>query len=643
MGRRICFGASQGSSCEISPKGRVAVARALWFLADGQRARTSVARVVLLLGLVTGTLATSTACTTAVLPSGGGAADDDDATAPAADDGDATPADDDDAASDDDDADDDDDSNDDDASGDDDDATEAPDVPFGDLAGFAASGASLQRLTRVQYGNAVRDVLGEAIVVPSQLEPDFSVAGFLSVGASETTISPRGVEQFSNAAYDIAKQALRDEALRARNVKCTPAGTKDEACAKETLTRVGRMLWRRNLTTEEVDALTAIATKSAETLGDFYLGLEFGLAALLQSPNFLFRVELGEVSVADPTSSVRAYTSNEMASRLAFFLWNTTPDDGLLAKGAEGKLASESDVRREARAMLDGAKARSAVRNFFTEYLELYKLDDNPKDPKVYPQAAPELALFAREETLLGLEKLVFDYDGDFREILTTRRTYVNRDLAALYGVPAPAKEGFAETLLPLDGPRRGLLGQASFLSLKAHTTSSSATLRGLFIRKVLLCGEIPAPPANVSTQIPEPSPTTPTLRERIAIHLEEESCAQCHLAMDPLGLGLENFDGIGRYRTTENGATIDASGDVDGVPFKTPAELGLQVALSPKLGTCFARNVYRYAVGHKETDEEEVVIEELAKRFEASGYRVKSLFAEVAASPGFRLAGEPR
>ena len=198
-------------------------------------------------------------------------------------------------------------------------------------------------------------------------------------------------------------------------------------------------------------------------------------------------------------------------------------------------------------------------------------------------------------------------------------------------------------TELPDDGLRRGLLGQVSVLALASHPTSSSATLRGAYVREKVLCHEIPNPPSNVDTSIPEPTPDAPTLRDRVTAHLVDPNCAGCHTLMDPIGLAFENFDGLGRYRATDGGAEIDAHGALDGKRYDGPIELAEVLFDHEDTGSCVAKHVYRYATGHRETDGEAEVVANLAGRFGASGYRIKALLLETVMSPGFRRAGSPR
>jgi len=512
-----------------------------------------------------------------------------------------------------------------------------PPTPLAPPPAVSAAAPVLKRLTKAQYRNTVRDLLGN-LALPTSLEPDLVWEGFATVGSSVSSVSALGVDRYETAAYDLAAQAMSPE-RRDGLVPCKPAtATTDEACARAFVTAFGRRAFRRSLDEVEVTRYAGLATQAAKTLDDFYDGLEFAIAAVLQSPHFLFRVEVGE---PDPETSGLRHTSHEMATRLSYFLWNTTPDDALLDAADRGELLDDASLEREVDRMLASPKARQGVRNFFDERFGLQRLLDLVKDPKVFPQMSADLGPDAREETLRTLEDLILDRDEDVRTMMTSRRTFVNRRLATLYGEPAPTLEGFGAAELREDGARRGLLGQAAFLAEYAHATSSSATLRGKFIRTVLLCGTIPPPPADVDTSLPEPSPDLPTARDRLKDHGENPSCAACHLMMDPLGLGLENFDGLGRHRATEQGATIDASGELDGVTFDGPEELAAAVAAHPDFPRCIARHLYRYATGRLEGDGEEELLGWLRDALEHEEFRLRPLLKHVTMSEGFRLATE--
>ena len=499
--------------------------------------------------------------------------------------------------------------------------------------------STLHRLTQTQYANTLHDLFGANLALPTALEPDLVVSGFATVGGSVGSVSRRGVEQYETAALQVAGEVLSAGPARDALVGCKPAGTVDAACAKTFLGAVGRRAWRRPLTSVELDRVTTVATGAATTLGDFYQGLGFGLAVLLESPNFLYRIELG---TPDPAhAGGLRYQGYELASRLAFFLWNTTPDDALLDAAEQGKLDTEAGLAEQVDRLLASPRAHDAVKNFFSERLRLAQLDALSKDSAVFPAMSPDLGPSAREETLRLVDQLLLIEGGDYRDLFTTRRTFVDRKMGSLYGVEAPSLTSFAEVELPASGLRRGLLGHASLLALYAHPTSSSPTLRGKFVRQVLLCATIPSPPANVNTALPDPQVAGPTLRDRLAAHESLPFCAACHKAMDPIGLGLENFDGLGQMRMKDNGASIDASGDLDGAHFTSPVELGADVAAHPDLGPCLVRQLVRYASAAPETPGEDAEIARLAYDFADQGNRLPSLLRAVALSPAFRTATE--
>ncbi|MEO7331483.1 MAG: DUF1592 domain-containing protein [Minicystis sp.] len=504
--------------------------------------------------------------------------------------------------------------------------------------------STLHRLTRAQYRNAVHDLLGKGLAIPTAIEPDIASGGitsvsFASVGSAIGSVSRRGIEQYEAAAFTIADQAMTAGPTREALVGCAPKGTSDEGCARSFLGALARKAWRRPIEAVELDRLTSVATKAATTLGDFHQGLGFGVAAILQSPFFLYRVELGTPEAGK--QGLRRYQGHELASRLSFFLWNTTPDAELLDAADKGTLDDESGLEAQVDRLLASPRAHDAVRNFFTERFGLDQLDDLSKDSVVFPAMSADLGPSAREETLRILEQMLMIEGADYREVFTTRRTFVNRKLAALYGVPALSLDTFNEVTLPETGLRRGLLGHASLLTLYAHPTSSSATLRGKFIRKALLCGVIPNPPANVNTALPDPKEAGPTLRDRLSVHEAQPFCGSCHRPMDSIGLGLENFDGLAQIRSTENDALIDPQGDLDGVAFSTPIELGKAISQHPDLGPCLVRHLVRYASAAPETPGEDAEIRRLSRTFADQGYRLPFLLREVALSPAFRTATE--
>ncbi len=510
--------------------------------------------------------------------------------------------------------------------------TAAPDgvTPRGDVPQVDAPEPVLKRLTTTQYAHAVRDLFGEEVIVSASLEPDQRVEGLFAVGAARTSISSYGVEKFESAAYSVAGQVMDNPLLRDGIVTCVDGVAADDACARDTLDALGLRAWRRPLDTAELDQLVDISALATERLGSFDAGLTFGIASLLISPHFLYRVELGD------RSDTGRYDGFELASRLSFFLWDTIPDDTLLDTAANGDLDTDDGLAEQVDRMLADPRALDGVRALYADMLHLDALDDLSKDPTVFTYMRDTLGASAREETLLGIEALVFDEDGSYLDLYSGQRTFLNRELAALYDVPAPAREGFGEAWLEPDGGRRGFFGQASFLAPNAHVVSTSATKRGIFVREVVLCQEIPDPPANANTAIPEVDADARTMRERLAVHLEVEECASCHRLTDPIGLGFENFDGTGRWRLSENGATIDASGELDGVSFSDAWALGGTIAAHPETPGCMVRTAIQSATGNLVDELSVDLVDWHTLGFTNGGNRVLWMLRDVALSPAF-------
>ncbi len=508
---------------------------------------------------------------------------------------------------------------------------DAPDavVPRGEAPAAEAPGPGLKRLTTSQYRHAIRDLFGEGLILPARLEPDERIDGLFAVGAANTSISSYGAEQYASAAYNLARQVLDDPTRRARWIDCDLASA---PCRSDVLAGLGRAAWRRPLTEAERNGIAETVDEALSALGDADEAFTFGMAALLMSPHFLYRVELG-----GGEGGLEGY---ELASRLAFFLWDTLPDAELLDAAATGAIATDDGLAAQVDRMLDDPRARDGLRALFTQLFYLDALDGLVKDPSIFTYLRDSLGQSAREETLRGLEALVFEDDASYLDLFTTRRTFIDRELAALYGVPAPAREGFAEAWLPADGGRAGFFGQASFLAVQSHPVGTSATLRGKFVREVLLCEEVPEPPAMANTAIPEPSVDAPTMRDRIAVHLENPSCAGCHNITDPVGLAFENFDGLGGWRDAENGAPIDPSGDLDGAAFADAVGVAKAIAAHPHLSPCFARHVLQVATGATIDELDDAWVTWHAEGFEKAGHRVRWLLRDVALSPAFRTIG---
>jgi hypothetical protein len=519
--------------------------------------------------------------------------------------------------------------------------TDSSDAGAGPL--FEAASPALARLTVAQYQNAVADLFGGLKVDAAELEADTSLEGFTSIGATQVTIAATTAEKYETTALDVAHRTFADTKLRDKLVGCTPSSASAaDSCTRKFLASLGKRVWRRPLDTAELDALAQLAGDVGTSLGDPWTGLEYATASLLESPYFLFRVDRGE---ADPNDATRRrYSSWEMASRLSFLMWQTTPDAELLRAAEADELVSVEGVRKQAQRLAASPRFRPALTRFYSENLQLERLDTLSKDSAVYPQMSPTLPAAMRGELTRAFEHLVFEQDGDVRDLVDAPKTFVNAELAELYGVKMPGSgvdaDGFAEVNSPPE--RRGLLGTAGLLATYANTTSTSPTRRGKFVRTRMLCQEIMPPPPGVVTKLPPAKPNQ-TMRERLAEHRNNTLCATCHDLMDPIGLGLEHFDGIGAYRDDDHGAMLDVTGDIDGAKFDGAVQLASLLKSEPDLGPCIVRQLYRYATGHEDAAGEKVVLDALSSQLAASGYRLKALTLALVESDGFRYAGEAK
>lgn len=494
---------------------------------------------------------------------------------------------------------------------------------------------AMRRLTEAQYRNAVADIFGPDIQVAGRFEPIVRPAHqLIATGASSASISPAGLEQFDAMARGIASQVF-DAAHRPTFVPCTPkdAALPDDACARATLAPIGRYVFRRPMTEGEQTAFVRMAGGATKQSGSFYGGLELALSAMLVSPDFLYVVESAE---PDPTRKGQLRLDNySRASRLSFLLWNTTPNQALLVAAEQGQLVDPDKMQAIAAEMVKSPRLEAGVRAFFSDMLLFEKFDEIAKDPVVYPRFNAEVAKALPEQMLRMLVDELVTRNGDYREVFTTRRTFVNRALGPLYNVPVRSRTGWEAVEFSPEDDRAGLLSQAGFLALYSHSGRSSPTLRGRAIRERLLCQPVPDPPGNVNFSVVQDTTNTElrTARLRLSAHANDPACSSCHRITDPIGLPLERFDGIGAYRAKENGVDIDRSGSFEGTALMGASGLGTLLAANPATTECVTSRALEYATG-RSTDEEGETVAALEKAFSQDGYRFSGLLLRIATLP---------
>jgi len=500
--------------------------------------------------------------------------------------------------------------------------------------------AGLRRLTETQYRNSISDIFGPNIVVQGRFEPDRRIGGLLAASGTTLSITPAGFEGYAKIADSIAEQVV-DEKNRSKLISCAPksASAPDRDCARKIIDRYGLLLFRRPLSAEELKVRLDAADAATKLSNNFYTGIRYSLTTLLSAPDFLFRPEIAVAR--GPEYTLDGYSR---AARLSYMLWDTTPDMELLTAARSGVLDTDTGVKAEAARLLASPRLETGMRGFFSDFLELDTFGTITKDPTIYPKYSDEVASSAREETLRTTVDLTLKKDGDFRDIFTTRKTFINRPLAWIYAVPYNLNGEWMPYEFQEGAGRSGIVTQASMLSMFSHPGRSSPTKRGVALLDIFVCEPTPTPPANVDFSIVNDTtnPNLRTVRDRLMAHATSPTCASCHTHSDPLGLSLEQFDSIGERRLKDDGHDIDVSATMANKQFVGAAGLGQYLHDNPKVPACLVRKLYAYGTGANSEDLEKATIQPFQNGFVASGYRIPALLKSIVTSPQFFRAPPP-
>lgn len=499
----------------------------------------------------------------------------------------------------------------------------------GGVCGSPQSAPSpIGRLTRIEYDHAIEDLLGDTTRPARAFAPDDVTTGFEVGGA----VSPLLVEQYLETATSIATRATEDLASL---TGCPSDGTVgDEACARTFVERMGRRAYRRPLTSEESASLLELYRTGAG-LEDHRTGIQLVLEAMLVSPSFLYHVESAVPGAA--SDALVELDGFEVASRLSFFFWRSIPDDELLDAAEAGELADPANVEMQARRMLDDERGQRGIRDFHRQWLGLDRLGTLERDPTIYPEYSDALADDMRASLDLFLDEVM--HSGSLESLFQADFAYVNERLAPIYGVEGITGTDMQRVLVDPTA-RSGLLTHPALLTLLGKSNQSDPIHRGVFVRQRLLCQQLPPPPDDVDLTVPDLEPGL-TTRERFDQHRDEPRCAGCHQLIDPIGYGFEGYDGIGRFRTSEEGQSIDASGEVlsggdASGAFEGVVELSDQLVASDAVRACVARQWFRYATGRIESSDDVCTLGELDRRFEESGYDVRELMVALVTTDAF-------
>jgi Protein of unknown function (DUF1592)/Protein of unknown function (DUF1588)/Protein of unknown function (DUF1595)/Protein of unknown function (DUF1585)/Protein of unknown function (DUF1587) len=499
---------------------------------------------------------------------------------------------------------------------------------------------ALRRITETQYRHTIADVFGPSIKINARFEPEQRVDRLLAIGSAQLSLTSSGFEQYFVLASSISDQVLGEQ-QRAASVPCKPANPTraDDVCARQFIERYGERLFRRPLTKPESLARLRTASTGAKQSGDFYAGLKLALTSLLLAPEFLFRVETAEPDPTHPRQyRLDGYTK---AARLSFLLWDSSPDQELLAAARSGAIHTEVGLKQQLKRMVSSPRFEDGVRAFFTDMLQLDGIENVVKDPAIYPKFNQSVSDSAKEQTLKTAIDLLVRKKRDYRDLFTSNDTFVNRPLASVYRIPFASSSDWAPYTFPQSSERSGILTQVSFLSLFAHPGTSSPTKRGIKVYEIFMCQSTPDPPADVDFSRVQDS-TKGTVRARLLDHMQNVGCAVCHRRTDPPGLALEHFDGLGQLRTIENGTTIDVSAGINGVKFDGAQGLGQFLHDDPRVPDCLVHNVYAYGVGREINAQDEDYLLDETKTFASNGYRLPDLIVQIASSPQFFKVAAP-
>ncbi len=496
--------------------------------------------------------------------------------------------------------------------------------------GYDRVKVSLQRLTHAQYNNVIRDLLGDTSKPADQFPPEDYVSGFKTQFQAQS-ISPLLMESYSASAEKLARNTFRSGDTR----NLIPCKADTSGCKEKFVKEFGLKAFRRPLSEVEIKRYVGLFQHEKE----FLKGAQLTVEAMLQSPNFLFRLDETE----DPALKQWA-----TANRLAFALWHSMPDAALLEAARQGKLSSEEEIRKTAERLIADPKAKDNVDEFASQWLRYDRVLSSSKDRRQFRNFNRETALAMIGETRHFINDLVWN-DRNFMELYTAGWGYLTTDLASIYGLPAPAREYEKVSFDPQSG-RAGIMGQALFLTITAKPDDTAPTERGLFVREQFMCQHVAPPPPGVNANLPPLSEGKPlSNRDRLAQHLTNPSCAGCHDLIDPIGFGLEKFDAIGQKRekatllfapmfgtpeqTKKVDVELDTTGSIAGIPnsnFSSPKELGEILAKDSGCQECVVKQFFRYTLGRMETRADRPMIAGVLKDFRGSQFKFKELMISL-------------
>ncbi len=511
--------------------------------------------------------------------------------------------------------------------------------PMGEDAAACDKGGAgvrrLRRLSHVEYNRTLAAILGAPTELGLAFAPDTVVQGF-SNNADALLVNGLLADQYREAAEQVAAQIVAD--LPAR-LGCDPVADGEPECAAGFIERMGKQAFRRPPSATELGRYTTLWTEAAAAEG-FEAGIQWTIAAMLQSPGFLYRSELGDHS----GDGIYTLTPYELASELSYLIVGGPPDAALIAAADDGTLSDVAVLQAQATRLLALADSEATLHRFVDEWLHLDRLRVVPRDAALYPELTPQI-----REAMLGethrFVSAVYRDGGTLGELLTAPYSLLTDALAQYYGLSPGTGEPDAAGYKRGDtGSAAGLLIHGGLLTTHALPTGSSPIHRGKLVRERLLCQEMPPPPPSLDTSPPPVDPTLST-RDRYSQHSADPTCAGCHTRIDPIGFGFEHYDAVGRYRLMDGTHAVDASGELvltdqtDGT-FDGVDELAALLAGSPEVAACYTLQWSRHALGSADDSELACVQDEVTRAFTEAEGRLDSLVLALVGTRFFRERG---
>ena len=495
------------------------------------------------------------------------------------------------------------------------------------------------RLNNTQYNNTVHDLLGTSLKPASNFPPDETSLGYDTIGGTLLD-QPERQQAYLSASSDLINELFArptTDATYKSLISCDY--TTGAACQKTILTAFATKAWRRPVVDAEIAPYTTLAAGGA-TPKD---GMIAAMRAVLMSANFLYRLE-HDPDPAATAAAAHRLNAYELATRLSYFLWASMPDATLTADAAAGTILQDTGLKTEIERMLNDPTHQRALANTFgAEWLDAGAVQIVTPDPKMFPTFNATIQAAMVEET----ERFVLDYISNGKTIaqmLSADFTWVNSTLAAYYGMPAVTGTDYVRVPVASANRTGGLLTLGAFLTGVSNPTRTSPTKRGLYVLDRLLCSAPPPPPAGVNLSALDTSNSSMPVRQRLAAHQQTGAgCAACHATMDSIGLGLENFDGVGHYRTSDSFGPIDASGKLPGatagttLDFNGVNQLGPILAADPRFVPCVIENVLTFSIGRDFSRDRATWVAQLTQQAGAGAANLRGALETVMMSDAFR------